>query len=39
MAIGELEAREGYYIETSECVNKAQLGRSKAQWLKTTKNM
>ena len=28
------EAREGYYIETSECVNKAQLGRSKEQWFK-----
>ena len=28
----EIEAREGHYIETTNCVNKTQLGRTKEQW-------
>ena len=28
----ELEAREGYYIQRNECVNRCVAGRSKSQW-------
>ena len=33
----ELEAREGYYQQNTDCVNKQIAGRSKEQWTETTK--
>ena len=33
----ELEAREGYFIKNSDCVNKTVAGRTKQQWMEDNK--